>query len=148
MFIQVKKKCHFYNILQRYGSKTKKKKACIVSLSFSSGCKFFQVPCCIFLQKNSLHWIYFTDVASAWVRASWLSKSAEWVSRILGSMLSRACRHVLFVVVYFSLMKYSILLEDITVQDHLHSKNRKKIGLKFRIKAMWNSVKALKPGIF
>ena len=37
-------------------------------------------------------------------------------------MLSRACRHVLFVVVYFSLMKYSILLEDITVQDHLHSK--------------------------
>ena len=37
-------------------------------------------------------------------------------------MLSRACRHVLFVLVYFSLMKYSILLEDITVQDHLHSK--------------------------
>ena len=37
-------------------------------------------------------------------------------------MLSRACHHVLFVVVYFSLMKYSVLLEDITVQDHLHSK--------------------------
>ena len=43
-------------------------------------------------------------------------------------MLSRACRHVLFVVVYFSLMKYSILLEDITVQDHLHSKMAQPAG--------------------